>query len=529
MEWLFDPTALAGLATLVLLEVVLGIDNLVFIAILSNKLPPAQRQRARMVGLLLALAVRIVLLFSVSWMVALTNPLFQVFNHDVSGRELILLSGGLFLLFKATVELHEKLEGVRKKNTGSIRYAKFWQVILQIVILDAVFSLDAVITAVGMANSLPVMVTAVCVAMGIMILASNRLMTFVSAFPTVIILCLGFLMMIGFSLVLEGVGYHFPKGYLYAAIGFSVLIEALNQTMQRNRDKAFAAIDPRSRVTDAVMSLIGGKSENEDVQDGVASLATKSHELDTFRPQERMMIQRVLRLSELSIEAVMTPRHDVYWIDLTDPSDTLRQEISDCPFSCMVVCEDNQIDNPLGIIHKKQLANLLLETPDATDFRQIVRQTLILPDTATALQAMESFQKNRQHTAFIVDEYGSFKGLITLTDIAEAIAGQLPGDHETDDFTYTVDADGSFILNGAMTIADMREIIYPIELPDGDYNTVAGIVLSTLRKIPQVGKTITLGNWQIRVEEMDKRRIKRLRFFNSPCDPADAPPHQARR
>ncbi len=160
MEWLLDPTALAGLATLVLLEVVLGIDNLVFIAILSNKLPPAQRQRARMIGLLLALAVRIVLLFSVSWMVALTNPLFQVFNHDVSGRELILLSGGLFLLFKATVELHEKLEGVRKRNTGNIRYAKFWQVILQIVILDAVFSLDAVITAVGMANSLPVMVTA---------------------------------------------------------------------------------------------------------------------------------------------------------------------------------------------------------------------------------------------------------------------------------------------------------------------------------------------------------------------------------
>ncbi len=201
MEMLMDPSVIVGLLTLVVLEIVLGIDNLVFIAILANKLPPAQRDKARVIGLSLALVMRLLLLSLISWVVTLTTPLFSVASWSFSGRDLIMLVGGLFLLFKATTELHERLENRPHDDSHGKGYASFSAVVLQIVVLDAVFSLDAVITAVGMVNHLPVMMAAVVIAMVIMLLASRRLTLFVNAHPTVVVLCLSFLLMIGLSLV----------------------------------------------------------------------------------------------------------------------------------------------------------------------------------------------------------------------------------------------------------------------------------------------------------------------------------------
>ena len=204
MELLMDPQIWVGLLTLVVLEIVLGIDNLVFIAILADKLPPKQRDKARLIGLSLALIMRLGLLSVISWMVTLTKPLFTVMDYAFSGRDLIMLLGGIFLLFKATTELHERLEN-REHDTGQTKgYASFWVVVTQIVILDAVFSLDAVITAVGMVNHLPVMMAAVVIAMAVMLLASKPLTRFVNQHPTVVVLCLSFLLMIGLSLVAEG-------------------------------------------------------------------------------------------------------------------------------------------------------------------------------------------------------------------------------------------------------------------------------------------------------------------------------------
>jgi predicted tellurium resistance membrane protein TerC len=191
MEWLADPTAWLGLLTLIVLELVLGIDNLVFIAILADKLPPHQRDRARVIGLSLALIMRLGLLASISWMVTLTAPLFEVFGKSFSGRDLIMLFGGVFLLFKATMELHERLEGHVAQRVARA-HAAFWPIVAQIVVLDAVFSLDAVITAVGMVEQLSVMMIAVIFSIGIMIVASKPLTRFVNAHPTVIMLCLGF-------------------------------------------------------------------------------------------------------------------------------------------------------------------------------------------------------------------------------------------------------------------------------------------------------------------------------------------------
>ncbi len=232
MEWLTDPAVWVAFLTLTALELVLGIDNIVFISILAGKLPAGQQARARTVGLGLAMFIRILLLFSLTWIIGLTAPLFNVLGHDVSGRDLILLLGGLFLIAKSTHEIHERLEG----DTGhvSARVApSFVAVIVQILLLDVIFSLDSVITAVGMTNLFGVMVAAVVVAVGCMMLFSGPVSAFVERHPTVKMLALSFLLLIGFSLIADGLGLHIPKGYIYFAMAFSVLVEVLNLRMRR--------------------------------------------------------------------------------------------------------------------------------------------------------------------------------------------------------------------------------------------------------------------------------------------------------
>jgi predicted tellurium resistance membrane protein TerC len=227
MDWLTNPEAWIALATLTVLEVVLGVDNVIFISILSGKLPAAEQRRARRTGLFAAMFMRIALLFSLAWISRLTTPLFSISSWSLSGRDLILLGGGLFLLAKATYEIHEKLEGDVEHGTGRAA-ASFVSVIVQIMVLDIVFSLDSVITAVGMAEHLWVMVTAVVLAVGIMMLSAEAISGFVHRHPTVKMLALSFLLLIGASLVAEGLGHHIPKGYIYFAMGFSVFVESSN-------------------------------------------------------------------------------------------------------------------------------------------------------------------------------------------------------------------------------------------------------------------------------------------------------------
>ncbi|MDP9369165.1 MAG: TerC family protein [Chloroflexota bacterium] len=227
MDWLTSPEIWTAMLTLTALEIVLGIDNVIFISILAGKLPEAQRDRARIVGLSLAMFMRVALLFSISWVIGLTEPLFALFGHDFSGRDLILFGGGLFLLYKATSEIHEKLEG-DETHGGTRAAASFAGVIVQILLLDIVFSLDSVITAVGMADDLPVMIAAVVIAVGVMLVSSGSISAFVGRHPTVKMLALSFLLLIGMTLVAEGFGQHISKGYIYGAMGFSVFVEALN-------------------------------------------------------------------------------------------------------------------------------------------------------------------------------------------------------------------------------------------------------------------------------------------------------------
>lgn len=234
MAWIADPQAWIALLTLTVLEIVLGIDNIIFISILVGRLPASQRDRARTIGLALAMAARILLLLSITWVMRLTEPIFTVFSNAISGRDLILILGGLFLLGKSTHEIHNSLEGPEGDHQQN-KAASFLSVLTQIAIIDVVFSLDSVITAIGLAHHVPVMIIAVVIAVIIMMVSARTLGTFVDNHPTVKMLALSFLILIGVSLLGEGLDLHIPKGYIYFAMAFSVAVEMLNLRMRSRR------------------------------------------------------------------------------------------------------------------------------------------------------------------------------------------------------------------------------------------------------------------------------------------------------
>jgi predicted tellurium resistance membrane protein TerC len=232
MDAFFTSSGLVALVTLTFLEIVLGVDNVIFISILASKLPSSQQDLARQIGLIAAMAMRILLLLSIVWIIRLTTPLFYILERPISGRDLILIGGGLFLLAKATIEIHDRLEGEEGHSSSRVR-PSFTAVITQIALLDIVFSLDSVITAVGMADQLTIMVTAVILAVGAMMFSARPISTFVNRHPTVKVLALSFLLLIGVALVGDGLGMHIPKGYIYFAMGFSVFVEMINLRVRR--------------------------------------------------------------------------------------------------------------------------------------------------------------------------------------------------------------------------------------------------------------------------------------------------------
>jgi predicted tellurium resistance membrane protein TerC len=250
MEWLTDPQAWIALATLTALEIVLGIDNIIFISILVGRLPPEERQRGRVLGLAFAMVTRIGLLLSLTWMMRLTSPLFTVLGQAISGRDIILIAGGLFLLAKSTHEIHNALEGI-EETQRNVRQAKFFGTIIQIGIIDIVFSLDSVITAVGLAQHVPVMVLAIVAAVVVMMFAAKPIGDFVDAHPTIRMLALSFLILIGVALIGEGLDLHIPKGYIYFAMAFSVLVEMLNLRVRRKERRPVVLHKPSRPAEEA--------------------------------------------------------------------------------------------------------------------------------------------------------------------------------------------------------------------------------------------------------------------------------------
>ena len=516
MEWLMDPSIWVGLLTLVFLEIVLGIDNLIFIAILADKLPPHQRDKARLLGLSLAMAMRLGLLTIVSWLVTLTTPLFSLGSFSFSGRDLILLVGGLFLLFKATVELHERLEGVVHVQSGNKVYAGFAAVVAQIVVLDAVFSLDAVITAVGMVDELWVMMAAVVISIGVMILASKPLTRFVNAHPTVVVLCLSFLLMIGLSLVAEGLGFHIPKGYLYAAIGFSVLIETLNQFARRNFLKNEARLPFRERTADTVLRLLGKPRH------ALEEAPQEARADDSFAVEERNMVSGVLTLAERSIRSIMTPRAEMSWVNLEQDAATVLQQLRETPHNQLPVCRGD-VDRVVGVARTKDLIGALLlhDRIDEAD-PGLLRQPIFLPDTAGVLRAMDTLKRARGQLVLVADEYGVVQGLLTPIDLLEAIAGEFPDEDEQPAIRAQGagrwEADGSADLHLLEQVLDSGALVDP----EADYSSLAGYLLARFETLPAAGQAIEADGLRFEILAVEDRRILRVAILRLDPQAQDA-------
>lgn len=367
--WVGDPSAWFGLGTLIVLEIVLGIDNIVFISILASRLPAEQKQKAFSIGLGLALLMRLLLLCAIAWIVSLTKPWITFWGLSLSARDTILIVGGLFLLFKGTMELHERLEGHAAHTEHNLRPPIFWHVIVQIVVLDAIFSLDSVITSVGMVKDLPVMMIAVIVAMFTMLLAARPLTTFVDRHPSVIVLCLGFLLMIGLSLILDGVGLHIPKGYLYAAISFSILVEAFNQIALRNRRNRLTPQTMRDSAAKAVLNLLGGGTTGAASLD-VAALASQATSGEIFAPEECSMVARVIRLGGQTVRYIMTPRRKMICLNESADRAELFRIATMSASACLPVLR-HDTDEVLGVLHVADL--LQYSAQDLPKLEQLVR------------------------------------------------------------------------------------------------------------------------------------------------------------
>ncbi|MDR2128552.1 MAG: TerC family protein [Burkholderiaceae bacterium] len=510
LELLTDPTTWIGLATLVVLEIVLGIDNLIFIAILTDKLPPHRRDKARVLGLCLALLMRLALLTAISWLVTLTEPLVTLFGGSFSGRDVILLLGGLFLLFKATTELHERLEGVPHKESGSMVYASFAVVVAQIVILDAVFSLDAIITAVGIVKQLPVMMAAVVISIGVMLMASRPLTRFVNAHPTVVVLCLSFLLMIGLSLVAESFGFHLPKGYLYAAIGFSIMIEALNQLARRNFLRQQAIRPLRERTAEAVLRLLSGRQTRQEeggsgAAPGDAPAASGDGHSGAFAPEERNMVSGVLTLAERNVRSIMTPRSDISWVDIDEAPDVTREKLLEVPHGIFPVCRGS-LDEVLGVARAKDLLGDLIRH-GRIDQGSSLRTPIYVPESTTAIKLIETLRHASGQIALVSDEFGTLKGIVSPIDILEAIAGEFPDEDETLEIQPA--GAGLWTVDGG---ADPHQLELALQTEglvsdDGSYTSMAGFLLERFGHLPQVGESLVHDHYEFRVASIDEQRI----------------------
>ncbi|MBX8460010.1 CNNM family cation transport protein YoaE [Enterobacter sp. RIT637] len=508
MEFLMDPSIWVGLFTLVVLEIVLGIDNLVFIAILADKLPPKQRDKARLIGLSLALIMRLGLLSVISWMVTLTQPLFSVMDYTFSGRDLIMLFGGIFLLFKATTELHERLENRQHDDGHGKGYASFWVVVLQIVVLDAVFSLDAVITAVGMVNHLPVMMAAVVIAMAVMLLASKPLTRFVNQHPTVVVLCLSFLLMIGLSLVAEGFGFHIPKGYLYAAIGFSIIIELFNQIARRNFIKQQSNQPLRARTADAILRLMGGRRQ-ANVQSDSENRNPVPVPEGAFVEEERYMINGVLSLASRSLRGIMTPRGEISWVDANLSVDEIRQQLLSSPHSLFPVCR-GELDEIIGVVCAKEM---LVALEEGVNVEAIAASSpaIVVPETLDPINLLGVLRRARGSFVIVTNEFGVVQGLVTPLDVLEAIAGEFPDADETPEIV----ADGEGWLVKGTT--DLHALSHTLGLEnvindEEDIATVAGLVISVNGQIPRIGDVIELPPLHITIVEANDYRVDMVRI-----------------
>jgi CBS domain containing-hemolysin-like protein len=374
-----------------------------------------------------------------------------------------------------------------------------------------------------MVDQLPVMMAAVVIAVAVMILASGPLTAFVNEHPTVVVLCLGFLLMVGLVLIVDGLGYHIPKGYLYSAIGFSVLIESFNQFAQRNRRRLAESMPLRERAADAVLRMIGGvpvfAPAYGSANAGAGPLLPEAVRADVFTPAEKDMMRGVLLLGERSVQSIMTPRADVVWIDAGATKAAILAMVRASTHRHFVVSRGT-VDNVLGVARRADIVEFCLD-PNAREFSSVVREPFTTREEATILDTLRLFKQTPTEIAVVLDAYGVLQGIVTHTDVLEAIAGELPTEAQDEPEVRKLD-DGLVSMDGGMAIHEVQASL-GIEVPAGQFNTLAGFLLFLLDHVPRVGECADWAGWRFEVAELSGNRISRvLARRTAPAQPTDS-------
>jgi CBS domain containing-hemolysin-like protein len=524
MEWLLDPSVWVGFVVLVALQIVLGIDNLLFVGSLAEKLPPNQHKRVRLIGLVLGLLVQLALLAGLVGLLQFTNPVLSLGSMTVSVSGLTLLAAGVFLIAKASLALHERLAGKQVTVSQATAFSRFGVVLIQVLVLKLAFSLDAAITAVGLLDHLVAMMLAAVAATVVLVLAAQPLMTFVQSRASVVVLCWSSVWLVGMSLIIEAFGLGVPREYLYAAILFAMAVATLNALAPRSQTHEFGSGSMRERTAETVLRLLGHQAAPPEAEDSPRKEKKERKERrdspeqsDTFGVEERNMVSGVLTLADRTVRSIMTPRTDVSWINIDDDPDVIRQQIERAPHSFFPVCRDN-FDNIVGIGRAKRMITDLLTHGHIREKR--LREPLVVHDTISIIRLIDTLKHAKGQLVLVANEFGTLEGLVTPIDVFEAIAGEFPDEDETPD--VVPDGENRWRIDGAADLHLLEQVLQTDGLvnEDEDYTTLAGYLLNHFGQLPSVGDRCELDSPSatitFRVARLERRRIAMVHVEKTP-------------
>ncbi|WP_343126376.1 TerC family protein [Buchnera aphidicola] len=516
MFFFLNTSNLISLITLIFLELILGIDNIVFISILSEKLPFNQREKARYTGLILALFMRIIVLLFFAFFISFETIIIKNNFFSFSIRDLILFLGGFFLLFKSIIELYERVKNLDEKKKENSIPQKFWVIVIQIVVLDAIFSIDSIITAIGMVNNIFLMIFAIIISTILMLFISKIITNFLRIHRAIIILCLSFLFIISINLILESFNIKLPKGYLYSIVIFSLCIEFLNQIATRNLLHQQSKKSIRVRVAETISNLIFRNEEKIYLQTNKnTKIEKKNHTsifsipklIKPFKDEEKYMLTSVLMLADRSIRSIMTPRREISWINLNHSNNDIKHQLLDTPHNLFPVCK-GELDEIIGVVRAKEFLNEIYKNSNLYTFSQKT-PPIIIPDTLDPIKLLRVLRHSKGSLIIVSNEFGLILGLITPVDILETIAGEFPDADETPDI---IQEKNSLLVKGATDLYTLKQVLKINQFVKNEtYISLAGLLISQTGKFPIPGDKINILSFCFEIIEATKYQIKLVR------------------
>ncbi len=522
MEWLLEPAAWAGLITLIAFEIVLGLDSLVFVASLTERLPARQRDHARLAGLGLALLIRLALLGLIVWAIQLDQPLFHVAGHLVTSRHFLLVLGGVFLVVKAVLDLAARIEVENGSVATPRAHVGLGVVVAQIVVLEAAFSFDSIFVAIGLTDAWPIMALAMVVAFVVLQLASRPLLQGLHANPIVMILALALLLLIGFSLLAEGLGIAVPTPLLYLVAALASAVALAQHKLPMPRAVRETRHRLRARTAESILGLLGQPPDAAELQPA-SERDADAEEASGFGVEERNMVSGVLNLVERSVHSIMTPRGDISWIDLDDDPADIRQRLLETPHNFFPVCR-GQLDEVVGLGRARDLLADILTVGEIRI--ETLREPVIVHESIRMLHLMETLKQSRGQVVLVTDEFGAIEGLVTPIDVFEAIAGEFPDEDELPDIL--AESEECWRVAGSADLLHLEQELGTTGLVHDDYATLGGFLLSHFDQLPEAGQVFESADLKLRFEVLgvkDRRigdvRITRLTDAAPESDEAD--------